>query len=241
MKLIADLHTHTLVSHHAYSTVQEMCDYASKAGFQAIAITDHAPGMPDAANSWHFTGMWIMPRQIDGLTVLRGTELNVQNYDGTVDLDDNTLKLLDIVIASLHTYSIKPATAREHTRAYELLCQNPLIDIIGHPTDPAFDFDYSALAKAAASTGTALELNSHALKKHPDAESNYRRLIEACLREGTPMSVASDAHISYEIGDFGPIPRLLDEMGVEEKQVINSGADALNAFLKQRNRSVPLL
>ena len=43
MKILLDTHTHTLASTHAYSTVLEMAKYASEAGMEAIAITDHAP------------------------------------------------------------------------------------------------------------------------------------------------------------------------------------------------------
>ena len=43
MKIIADLHTHTLVSEHAYSTVNEMVQSAKEKGFLALAITDHGP------------------------------------------------------------------------------------------------------------------------------------------------------------------------------------------------------
>ena len=46
MKILLDTHTHTLASTHAYSTVLEMAKYASEAGMEAIAITDHAPAIP---------------------------------------------------------------------------------------------------------------------------------------------------------------------------------------------------
>ena len=48
MKIIADTHTHTIASTHAYSTLLENVGYAKKAGLRAIAITDHGPAMPDA-------------------------------------------------------------------------------------------------------------------------------------------------------------------------------------------------
>ena len=82
MKIIADLHTHTLVSHHAYSSLEEMVAGAERANLSAIAITDHGPQMPDGANSWHFTSMWIVPRVINGITVLLGGEANIVSYDG---------------------------------------------------------------------------------------------------------------------------------------------------------------
>ena len=54
MDIKTDLHTHTLVSQHAYSTVIENVKYAAENGVEAIAVTDHAPGTPDGAHDWHF-------------------------------------------------------------------------------------------------------------------------------------------------------------------------------------------
>ena len=46
--IIADLHTHTLASSHAFNTVTEMARAAREMGYRALAITDHAPAMPDS-------------------------------------------------------------------------------------------------------------------------------------------------------------------------------------------------
>ena len=77
MRIIADLHTHTIVSDHAYSTLEEMVAGAARANLAAIAITDHGPQMPDGANSWHFCSRWIVPRVIQSVAVLRGGEANI--------------------------------------------------------------------------------------------------------------------------------------------------------------------
>lgn len=55
IKTIADLHTHTMVSQHAYSTLDEMASAARELGFSAIGITDHGPGMLDGAIAHHFS------------------------------------------------------------------------------------------------------------------------------------------------------------------------------------------
>ena len=43
MKLIADTHSHTLASGHAYSTIREMVRAAFEKGMEAFAITEHGP------------------------------------------------------------------------------------------------------------------------------------------------------------------------------------------------------
>ena len=69
MQIIADLHTHTCVSDHAFSTLREMAEGAKQAGLCAIAITDHGPMMEDGAHPWHFSNLSIVPRSIHGVTI----------------------------------------------------------------------------------------------------------------------------------------------------------------------------
>ena len=43
---VLDLHTHTIVSGHAYCTLREMAKAASEKGLELLGITEHAPKMP---------------------------------------------------------------------------------------------------------------------------------------------------------------------------------------------------
>ena len=54
MKLIADTHTHTTASTHAYSTLQEMVHAAAEKGLFAIGITDHGYSMPGGPGAWRW-------------------------------------------------------------------------------------------------------------------------------------------------------------------------------------------
>ena len=54
MHLQGDMHTHTIASTHAYSTITENCEWAAKYGMKGIAMTDHAMNMPDSPHIWHF-------------------------------------------------------------------------------------------------------------------------------------------------------------------------------------------
>ena len=62
MQMIADLHTHTLCATHAFQTLNEMAAAAKDCGYKALAITDHAPAMPDAPHRWHFENPTALPR-----------------------------------------------------------------------------------------------------------------------------------------------------------------------------------
>ena len=54
MHLQGDMHTHTIASTHAYSTITENCQWAEKYGMKGIAMTDHAMKLPDSPHIWHF-------------------------------------------------------------------------------------------------------------------------------------------------------------------------------------------
>ena len=77
MKLIADTHTHTLASTHAYSTVLENAKFASEAGLAYLGITDHAPSMTDAPHWWHFENLRVLPDELYGVKLLKGIEADL--------------------------------------------------------------------------------------------------------------------------------------------------------------------
>ena len=85
MQIVADLHTHTNVSSHAYSTMSEMIHAAKETGMLAIAITNHGPAMDDGAHQWHFANQNIFPRVIDGVVVIRGIECYILPRMGAFD------------------------------------------------------------------------------------------------------------------------------------------------------------
>ena len=48
MKLLFDLHTHTLASGHAYSSLKENIEAARDKGLLAMGTSDHAKSIPGA-------------------------------------------------------------------------------------------------------------------------------------------------------------------------------------------------
>ena len=80
--IIADLHTHTLASTHAYSTVQEMAVSAHEKGLFALALTDHARTMPGAPGPWFFTAMRELPLLYKGVLLLAADRFAPADWDG---------------------------------------------------------------------------------------------------------------------------------------------------------------
>ena len=95
MRLIADTHTHTLASNHAYSTVMENIVAAREQGLLYMAMTEHGPKMPDAPHIWHCVNQWEVPSLYKGLNILHGIEVDVMDEDGTLDIDNRVLAGLE--------------------------------------------------------------------------------------------------------------------------------------------------
>ncbi|MDP2234058.1 MAG: PHP domain-containing protein, partial [Actinomycetota bacterium] len=74
MRLRADLHTHTIASGHAYSTLTENVRAAREGGLELIAVTDHGPSVPQGAHPWYFWNLKVAPSVLDGVRVLKGCE-----------------------------------------------------------------------------------------------------------------------------------------------------------------------
>lgn len=133
MKRLMDIHTHAVASGHAYSTVDENLRWAAEQGLQLVALTDHAPAMKDTTCHAYFANLHVLPKELHGVRLLKGIELNILDFDGTIDMDEAVLQRLDLAIASLHMPCIKPGTKKENTQAFLKVMENPYVDIIGHP------------------------------------------------------------------------------------------------------------
>ena len=77
MKALIDLHTHTLVSGHAYSTIKENVEAAKLAGLKYIGLSEHAPNMPASPHAYYFQNVHVIPKEIDGVRVIQGIEANI--------------------------------------------------------------------------------------------------------------------------------------------------------------------
>ena len=94
---VLDVHTHTIVSGHAYSTIREMARAAKKKGLEVLGITEHGPRMPGSCHKMYFQNMRILDRNAYDVDILFGVELNVLDEAGRVDLAEEELKAMDIV------------------------------------------------------------------------------------------------------------------------------------------------
>ncbi len=231
---VLDLHTHTIASGHAYNTLREMAKAASDKGLSVLGITEHAPKMPGTCHSFYFHNLKTVPRELYGIRLLLGSEVNIMDFEGNIDLEERDLKGMDIIIASLHTPCIKPGSIKENTTAYLKAMENSYVNIIGHPDDGRYPVDYRALVEGAKEKGKVLELNNHSLDPkcfRRDARENDLKMLELCKEYAVPVIMGSDAHFDTLIGEFSMAKKLLEEVDFPEELVLNRSVEALQGHV----------
>jgi DNA polymerase (family X) len=195
--LRGDLHMHSSWS-DGQASITEMAQAARALGYEYIVITDHSQSLamtggltPERLIQQRYEIINVNSR-IDGITVLQGAEVEIKG-DGSLDYPDELLAQLDVVIASMHT-GIR-ADRETVTRRMLNAIHNPHVDIIGHMTNRLIgrregaDLDMDAVLRAAAETGTILEINSQADRLDLDPVFARQALEYGCL-----LSIGSDAH-----------------------------------------------
>ncbi|MBA0126486.1 DNA polymerase/3'-5' exonuclease PolX [Haloechinothrix sp. YIM 98757] len=196
-----DLHTHTDLT-DGVSPLEDMVATAAERGYAYYAVTDHAPGLPmHRMTDEKVRAQRERVRELDGayrgMRLLHGSELNI-GPDGEVDWPEEFLNGFDVCVASVHTHFDQPR--EEMTRRLVRACENPCVNIIGHPTArligrrPAVDADLDEVFRACARTRTALEIN--ASPRRLDLRDDDILLAK---QYGVRFAVDSDAHSAVHL------------------------------------------
>ncbi|MFJ8532003.1 DNA polymerase/3'-5' exonuclease PolX [Streptomyces sp. NPDC093591] len=205
-----DLHTHTDLT-DGLAPLEEMVAAAAERGYAYYAVTDHGPDMAmqrmtderilaQRARVRELDGQYGKRGKRAGMRVLHGAELNI-GPDGDVDWPPEFLAGFDLCVASVHSHFNQGREAL--TRRFVRACENPHVNIIGHPTTriigkrPGIDADLDAVFAACARTGTALEINSH-----PDRLDLRDEDILRARRHGVKFAVDSDAHAVIHLANL---------------------------------------
>lgn len=236
MKYVLDTHTHSLASGHSYSTIREMAHSAAEKGLELLGITEHAPKMPGTCHDFYFYNLKVVQRNMCGVELLLGAELNILDFHGTVDLPEDILKYMDVTVASMHPPCIKAGTREQNTAAYLAVMKNPYVNIIGHPDDGRFPVDFEALVKASKEYGVLLELNNGSLTANgPRADSKLQdiEMLRLCRQYNVPIVIGSDAHVDTDVGRHDLAEALLVEVDFPEELVINRSVQELKKYVNR--------
>lgn len=192
-----ELHAHTTWS-DGKNSIEEMAHGALALGYNYLSISDHSQslGVANGLNPARLREQWT---EIDRLNaelrpfhIFKSCEVEIKRT-GELDLPDEVLTKLDLVIASLHSGLRDPSEAV--TSRLLGAIHHPGVDIIAHPSGRLIggrdgaDYDWETVYRAAAETGTALEING---------SSERLDLTDSRAREarghGVMLSLGSDAH-----------------------------------------------
>jgi DNA polymerase (family X) len=192
-----DLHMHSTWSDGADS-IEEMAETCRKKGYQYMAITDHsqylkvANGLTPERLLKQKEEIKRLNEKYDDFLILSGVEMDILP-DGTLDYDDDLLKEMDIVVASIHSAFSQPKG--KIMKRLKSALENNHVDIIAHPTGrligrrEGYEVDIDLLIELAKETNTALELNAN--PNRLDLASKHLRKAQDA---GVKIVINTDAH-----------------------------------------------
>lgn len=230
MKLLADLHTHSKNSRfgHGKNKIEEMAIEANEIGLVEIGITDHgfahlfktsksklkeARKIVDEINSWSKT------------KVLLGVEADIVSEDGTLDIDNETLAMLDILIVGYHRMIFtdfanffgktkNTAEARQKcTNAFVNAINKYPVTIVSH-LDSVLKTDLYEIGKACSERGTMVEINNRHTKWN-------EKQVEDLLASGCMFVVSSDAHSRNKVGEVDKAFEIIKKFNIPSDRVAN--------------------
>ncbi|WP_430509598.1 DNA polymerase/3'-5' exonuclease PolX [Gottfriedia solisilvae] len=193
----SDIHMHSTWSDGGFS-IEEMAEACRAKGYKYIAITDHSQYLK-VANGLTPERLWKQKEEIQRLnekytdfTILHGVEMDILP-DGSLDYEDDVLRSMDFVIASIHS----SFSQDEETIMMRLknAMRNPYVSMIGHPTGrkigrrAGYKVNAEELISVAKETGTILELNAN-----PNRLDLNKDMLMMAKEAGVKISINTDAH-----------------------------------------------
>lgn len=221
--LRGDFHMHCTWS-DGRNTLEAMIAAAAARGYTYHSVSDH---------SWGRGSMGLSPQDLRaqreqlreigdkyGVRSLRSSEVDILP-DGSLDFDDAVLADLDIVVASVHSALNIPRD--DMTRRLVRACENPYVNIIGHPTGRhvetfgGYEFDYDAVFAAAARTGTALEIDGQ-----PNRLDLPSPLARRAREFGVTFTCDSDAHGAEQLANIAYAVGQARRAWLEPSEILNT-------------------
>ena len=231
-----DVHSHSTWS-DGRATMLEMARGAEAMGYTYLGVTDHSPrikvvnGLDANRLLAQSLEMAEVQAQVPGVALLQGIEVDILE-DGSLDLPDMVLELLDVVIASPHVkLRQEPAAMTERMlRAVS----HPHVDVIGHPTGrrpgsrEGANYDFEAVFKEAARHQVALEIDCDPARM--DLSPEMARLA---LELGCDFSLDADAHAPAELAYVPMGMWMARRAGIPRDRILNFKAiEDLTLFAK---------
>lgn len=232
-----DLHMHTTASDGAHS-LKEMIDACRGKSYEYMVITDHSQYLKVAngLTPERLLAQNAEIRKLNGehkdIEVFSGTEMDILP-DASLDFDDEVLKQLDFVIASIHSSFQQP---QEQIMERMLTAmKNPYVHMIAHPTGRivgqrgGYDPNVEQLLDWAKEYGKIVELNASPYRL--DLAVEY---LEMAQEKGVPVAINTDAHAIEQLEVMAIGVRHAQKAWLKRDNVVNTWPlEKLKAYLKK--------
>lgn len=233
--ILGDLHVHSNAS-DGRDTLEDLIAAGRERGYEYLAVTDHSAGLGIARGLKEDRILEqknlidSLNKKVKGFMLFTGTELNIRS-DGSPDVDEELLRKLDIVVASVHSGFRQPRDQLTHRLVSA--ARNPCVSVIAHPTGrligerEPYDVDMEAVLDAAAATGTAVEINAHPLRLDLD-DRHAKRAGE----KHVPVVISTDAHAIGQLGHITFGVSVARRAWLTKRDILNTrkGKDLLKFF-----------
>ena len=240
--IIADFHTHTVASGHAYSTVIENLTYGKNRGLQFVAITDHYFGKGDkidigneVARIRDLTNRTKQGGSLSSSGLISGVELNFgQRTDIAPAILDAPFRL-----AGLHGWfwGIEHQDIDALAREVKIYIDKKYINAVAHPerqierlakgkygfelTQAVKDY-FKWLVEYCKEHRVFLELNECSLTYSlADYEQTIEYWLKLARENGNPITLGTDSHICTEVGVFDRSIELLNKVEYPIELILN--------------------
>lgn len=260
-----DIHTHTLFSKHAYSTIYENIREAAGQGLEVLGSADHFSAMlftdfESCRNYQYLSCSKDWPREWMGITLLRGAEADIVDREGRLFGDDILVRegmtgdalrggkpvslyrwttgKLDYVIASIHGRDFtRELSESQITQMYLNALSRPEVLMLGHIGRSALSFDVDEILRASKAMHKPVEINEHSFVMPGEGiVSRCRIIAERCAELDVPVVVSTDAHICCNVGRTGRALEMLESIGFPQELIATADRES---FLKTLKEAVP--
>ena len=234
-----DPHVHTVVSGHSWSTLSDYVAQAKHIGMKGFCVTEHGPATPNGPPEFIPQTQMMLPHNYDGISIFRGLEADIIDFEGKLDVRNSYLEMLEFCIASIHSFGLKGGTANQNIDAYMAALSNPHVDMIGHPDVPQVPCSLEALVLETKKYNKLIEINTASLSPHrKNCRDNLLEIARLSMHHEVRICVSSDAHCHTLLGSFGPTLELLDEICFPSELIVNYSLERFQSYIDERKSRV---
>lgn len=218
-------HNHTTAS-DGRATIKEMAEAAQGLGFDYLGLADHskasfqAKGLDDARVLKQVEAIRAFNEASESpVHVFSGIECDILP-DGSLDLEDATLKALDYAVMSVH--SSFSQSEEEMTARVIRAIEHPATVMLGHPTGrillrrEPYKIDLHKIIDAAIANGVIIEINANPRRLDMDW-----RLWRRAAEKGLMCAINPDAHRVEGLAYFEAGVNVARKGGVPAEQILN--------------------